>query len=184
MPLFIRRIFTIAWLFLLFCGVASAGEIIYVSGNFNITNGAGIAVAPFQNLTQAQGAGDKLSNYIAQVLGQAGPIRIIRQDQFSTSMSYNRLNPGLPVDRSIAQKIGSQLGVSYVVFGSVVEYNYGLANDGSRTIPITGVDVRVMDVNSGRIVFAGSFIKEGSSGTTLDSVAMDAASAFYERITQ
>lgn len=179
-----RRILLIGWLFLFFCATASAGEIIYASRSFNIAAGAGIAVAPFQNLTQAQSAGDKFSNYIAQALGEAGSVRIIREDQFKIRMSYNRLKPGISVDRSIAQVVGRQLGVNYVVFGSVVEYNYQLSNDGNRTTPIAGVDVRIMDVNSGRIVFAGSFIKEGSPGTQLDSVAMDAADAFNKRIRQ
>lgn len=184
MTVLIRRTIIIGWFFLLFCTSASAGEIIYASGSFNIASGASIIVAPFQNLTKAQGAGDKFSNYIAQALAEAGSMRIVREDQFNTRMSYNRLKPGLPVDRSIAQLVGGQLGIRYVVFGSVVEYSYELSNDGSRTIPIAGIDVRILDVNSGRIIFAGSFIKEGSSGTQLDSVAMDAADAFQKRILQ
>ncbi len=170
---------------LLFSYSAAFGdELVYSQDGFGLAQGSSVAIAPFQDLTRSLAVGDKFAGYIAQALKQEGTIRIIGEDQFKTSLAYNRFKQGLSVDRSIAQKIGQQLGVNYVIFGSVIEYGYELAPDGKKTLPIAGVDVRIVSVNSGRIVFAGSFATEGSPGSQLDNVAMEAAKAFYDRVRQ
>ena len=166
-----------------FCGrPVLAGEIVYSSRGFHIAGGSDIAVAPFQNLTETAGAGENFANDVAESLSRAGVFRIIGTAQFKSRLAYADIGKAAFTDRSIAQVMGRQLGANYVVFGSVVEYGYELADDGSRTIPIAGVDVRIVDVYSGAIVFAGSFVKEGSPGAPLYGVAMDAADAVRERV--
>ncbi len=158
-----------------------ADEFVYAAPGFNLAHGATMAVAPFQNLTQAQSAGDIVSNYIANMFAQSRLFRVYAENLFKIRMPYAGLNPALPVDRSISRKIGQQTGLNYVIFGSVVEYGYQLTPTGSRTLPIVGIDVRIVDINSGRIIFAGSFIKEGVSDASLNSVAMDVVRSFFER---
>lgn len=161
---------------------AGADTLVYAAPGFNLVRGTTIAVAPFQNLTQAQSAGNIVSNDLATTFAQSRLFRVYGENLFTIRMPYAGLNPGLPVDRSIAVKIGRPVGVRYVIIGSVIEYGYQLAPQGSRTLPIVGVDVRIVDIQSGRIVFAGSFVKEGSSGATLDSIAMDIVKEIFGRM--
>ncbi len=163
---------------------AEASELVYLAPNFNLIRGTTIAVAPFQNLTQAQSAGDRVSNYIANTFAQSRMFRVYAENLFTIRMPYAGLSPALPVDRSISMKIGQPIGLKYVIFGSVVEYDYQLTPQGNKTLPIVGVDIRIVDISSGRIIFAGSFVKEGRSGSSLDDVAMDVVRSFYEKVVQ
>ena len=162
-------------------GAVRADSLVYAAPGFYIVQGTTIAVAPFQNLTQAQFAGDRVSNYIATTFARSRMFRVYGENLFQIRMPYAGLNPALPVDRSIAMKIGQPAGLNYVIFGSVVEYGYQLTPQGIRTLPIVGVNVRIVDIHSGRIVFAGSFAKEGASGGTLDGVAKEVVREFYEK---
>jgi curli biogenesis system outer membrane secretion channel CsgG len=159
-----------------------ASELVYFAPGFNLVHGATIAIAPFQNLTQAQSAGDRVSNYIANTFARSRMFRVYAENLFTIRIPYAGLSPALPVDRSISMKIGQPIGLNYVIFGSVVEYDYQLTPQGSRTLPIVGVDIRIVDINSGRIIFAGSFVKEGRSGSSIDDVAMDVVRSFYEKV--
>ena len=165
-------------------GVAGADSLVYAAPGFSLVRGTTMAVAPFQNLTQTQSAGGIVSNDIAITFARSRLFRVYGENLFQIRMPYAGLNPALPVDRSIAMKIGQPIGLNYVIFGSVVEYGYQLTPQGSRTLPIVGVDVRIVDIRSGRIVFAGSFAKEGSSGGTLDGVAKQVVREFYEKAVQ
>lgn len=177
-----KRILVGVIILLSFYGIAVSSELVYVRQGFHLTNGMRVAVAPFQNLTQARNAGNRLANDISQFLRQKKELYVIRQRQLEIGLKYAGLKPGFPVDRSLAQKAGRRVRINYVIFGSVVEYGYELASDGTRTIPIVGVDIRIMNVNSGRIVFAGSFVKEGSSGEPLNIAAMNAVKSFYKSV--
>ncbi len=159
-----------------------AGEIVYAPKGFAVPGGSGIAVAPFQNLTAAQNAGEDFASDISESFSRAGIFRMVGTAQFKGRLVAAGGGRLAFVDRSIAQIVGRELGVNYVVFGSVVEYGYELADDGSRTIPIAGVDVRIVNVDTGTIVFAGSFVKEGSTGTSLYTVAKDVADAVREKV--
>ena len=163
-------------------GGAGADTLVYAAPGFNLVRGTIIAVAPFQNLTKAQFAGNAVSNDLATTFAQSRLFRVYGGNLFTIRMPYAGLNPALPVDRSIAVKIGRPVGVRYVIFGSVIEYGYQLTPQGNRTLPIVGVDVRIVDIQSGSIIFAGSFVKEGSSGSTLESVAMTLVREIFGKV--
>ena len=162
-------------------GAARADSLMYAAPGFSLVRGTTLAVAPFQNLSQMQSAGAVVSNSLANEFVRSRMFRVYGENLFQVRMPYAGLNPALPVDRSIAMKIGQPIGLSYVIFGSVVEYGYQLTPQGSRSLPIVGVDVRIVDIHSGKIVFAGSFAKEGEAGGTLDSVAKRVAREIYEK---
>jgi len=177
-----RNLVLIAGFFFIFQSSVGASELIYSTPGFTLIRGTTIGVAPLQNLTQSGSAGDRVSSLIANIFAESRMFRVYGEDVFKTRMQYNGLNPSLPVDRSISVKIGQQTGMNYVIFGSVIEYGYQLTPQGTRTLPIAGIDIRIVDVSSGKIIFAGSFTKEGTPGTTVDHVAMDAVKAFYEKV--
>ncbi|MGB9735746.1 MAG: hypothetical protein ACP5JP_05275 [bacterium] len=160
---------------------AHADELIYTAPNYNLVRGTTIGVAPFQNLTSAGDAGDIVSNLIANTFAESRAFRVYGENLFKVRMPSAGLNPSLPVDRSISVKIGQQSGLNYVIFGSVIEYDYQLTPQGTKTLPIVGIDARIVDINSGRIIFAGSFIKEGSPGSPLNEVAAKVVRAIYEK---
>ena len=64
------------------------------------------------------------------------------------------------LDNISARKIGKLLGVDTVIFGSVSEYRYKM--DLSE-VPVVGINIRLLDVESGEILWTASKSKAGIS---------------------
>lgn len=182
MKRFLINIFLIFIITFIFRATVKANELIYTAPDFSLIHGTTIAVAPFQNLTSTGNAGDTVSNIITNTFAASRIFRVYNGTLFKTRMADAGLNPALSVDRSISVKIGQQTGLNYVIFGSVIEYGYQLTPQGVKTLPIVGIDARIVDVTTGKIIFAGSFIKEGTPGSDLNELAIKVVNAFYEKV--
>jgi len=57
------------------------------------------------------------------------------------------------LDKTVALRIGKRLGVDTVIYGSVSEYRY---KRGLDEAPVVGINVRMLDVESGKVLWAES----------------------------
>ncbi len=177
-----KKIVITSIIVLSFYGFAKAGELVYRQNHFRLHRGTSIAVAPFQNLTQTENVGNSVADTVSNMMGSKGTFRIIGRNAFTQSMLSAGVGAGSTVDRSIAQKVGQLLGVNFVIIGAVTEYGYELAPDGTKTVPVAGVDIKIVDIGTGNIVFAGSFAEEDSSGTAIEKTVTEAVKDFYSRV--
>ena len=118
-----------------------------------------VAVLPLVNLTPYPHAGQIVGDLIATELYALSEFRIMERTEMVAIMKGSLDDLDEVLERAVAHKIGLQLGVDSVIFGSVTEYRYkrGLNED-----PVVGINVRLLDVPSGEILWAGS--QSGTGG--------------------
>jgi len=138
-----------------------------------------IAVMPFNNLSTDDKAGEKVRNsFVVELLrtGSFGVLDIGETDKLlqSAGLSYSESQNPTPVVNApnapgakpeeipISKKIGDLLHVEAVLVGSVEEYSIDRVGD--QSIPEVSVSVRLLDAETGIIIWASTYTKRGSTG--------------------
>ncbi|MEW5693247.1 MAG: GNA1162 family protein [Candidatus Hydrogenedentota bacterium] len=112
-----------------------------------------IAVIPFRNASGIGGAGIRVSeSFVVQLLkiGRYEVIERTRIDQILNEQKFSQLNI---VDQETAIKIGKIAGVDAVLIGTVTEYRDMWEGE---TPPEVGANVRLIDIETGAILWAAS----------------------------
>jgi polysaccharide biosynthesis protein PelC len=133
-----------------------------------------IAIMPFNNLTTDDKAGEKVRNsFVVELLrtGSFGVLDTGETDRIlrSAGYLYNEIQdlqtPKSEDDKisiPLSKKIGDTLHVQAVLAGSVEEYSIKRVDD--QEIPEVSVSVRLLDAETGIIIWASTYTKRGSSG--------------------
>ncbi|MDO3388657.1 CsgG/HfaB family protein [Gilvimarinus sp. SDUM040013] len=124
--------------------------------------GPRIAVVDFENKSQHGGwrVGRGAADMLTTELVKGTDYDIFERDRLTSIMEEQNLGSSGRVDPATAAKIGKIIGVQYIVTGSVTEYGQSQAGGGGGGVHVgkkgyhATVDVRVVDVNSSRILFA------------------------------
>ncbi len=123
-----------------------------------------VAILPFVNLTTNPKAGKIITDLMVSKLYSVPNFQIMEQtalnEKIKKSKEYKEDYFEDMLDTISAQKIGKLLGVDTVIFGSVSEYRYKM--DLSE-VPVVGINIRLLDVESGKILWTASKSKTGRS---------------------
>lgn len=141
-------------------GCSGGATTIHQASFSTVTIAPKVAVLPLVNLTTYPNAG--------QILGEVLYAELKSMPSWTlqdSSVAWNHLaksgqDPDETLTRVQARKVGQELGVDLIVFGSVTEYRYKRDLDQE---PAVGVIVSVMDVASGQTVFSATVSRIGSS---------------------
>jgi len=111
-----------------------------------------VAVLRFSNFSRQKDAGKILGYQLSTVLATQRFIVIPTEatDEFVAGLGDFEL------DRRVAQQLGRELDVRYVLYGSVVEYSYLRRAVKGFKEPVVGLTARLVEVNTGRVVWAKS----------------------------
>ncbi len=121
-----------------------------------------IAIMDFENRAQygdwriGRGAADILTTELVKNTDY----EVFERERLNAVMQEQNLGNGARFDNSTAAKIGKLIGVQYIVTGAVTEYGESRSGGGGGGINVgkkgyyASVDVRIVDVNTGRILFA------------------------------
>lgn len=111
------------------------------------------AVLPLANLTGHPHAGRIVGDLLITELYAATSLQLLEQTQVQTHLKADDGDWDEALERQTALELGERLGVDTVIFGSVSEYRYkrGLDED-----PVVGINLRMLDVPSRQILWAGS----------------------------
>lgn len=125
-----------------------------------------VGVLPFASLTNDRLAGDKMSSAFTSHLLFARNFNVAEPGQFlaayTTAIGANTSPPiGLPLDK--LKSLGEAAGVQAIFEGTVRDYNEG-ANAGR---PLISVEVRLVDVGTGTIVWSTSLTRRGGAAVPL-----------------
>lgn len=124
--------------------------------------GSRIAIMDFENRAQygdwriGQGASDILTTELVKTTDY----EIFERDKLASVMREQDLGNGARFDNATAAKIGKLIGVQYIVTGAVTEYGESSSGGGGGGVNVgkkgyfASVDVRIVDANTGRILFA------------------------------
>jgi hypothetical protein len=116
------------------------------------------AVLPLVNLTTHPHAGRIVGDLLTTEMYASAGFRIMESTEMLERLKGEEEDLDRVLDRAVAARVGRRLGVDVVLFGSVTEYRYkrGLDED-----PVVGINIRMLDVKSGRILWVGSKSETG-----------------------
>ncbi len=113
-----------------------------------------LAVAPFANHTEKKNAGDLVAQEIASVLLTSERFNVIAPSEVQQLLRIMNV-PEEPMNTTtLAERYGGLLGVQGVLVGSVLEFDHkDLTPRTSDKEPVVGFIARLVDVQSGRVVW-------------------------------
>jgi curli biogenesis system outer membrane secretion channel CsgG len=130
-----------------------------------------VAVMDFENKAQYGGwrVGRGASDILMTELAKTGKFSVMERDKLASVIKEQDLGASGRFDPSTAARIGKLIGVEYIVTGAVTEYGQSASGGGGGGVHVgkkgyhASVDVRMVDANTGEIVFADSASASKSS---------------------
>lgn len=137
----------------------------YMHPSLDISYVEKVAVMPFENHTREQYAQEKMKEVFIIELLAAGAFDVVEPGEVSKAMAES----GVRLDSSSLnvediKKVGQALQVQALFFGAVEEYRE--IRVGNTTSPEVSVSLRMVDVESGSIVWSVSHTRGGAGWKT------------------
>jgi TolB-like protein len=146
---------------------ATAGcSTIDVAPRADLDRSARWAVLPLANQTETPGAGQRAAAVIEGVLHTRGITQLARPPATLGAESLFEPADAASADKALAWARSAD--VRYAVTGTVTEWRYKVGVDGE---PAVGLSLQVIDLGSGRTVWAATGGRSGWSREALSAVA-------------
>lgn len=159
--------------------------------------GVKMAILSFDNLSKTQGAGKSMENMVLTEFLKNSPVRIIDPGEVAAALSEERVRLATSIPKETVQALGKKLGVDLFMVGVVHEYEMQMASGagGSGQVPFIAITLRIIDANTGDIVWAINAARSGSDRETVfgigkiqslntlaDDIAKQIATAFADSL--
>jgi curli biogenesis system outer membrane secretion channel CsgG len=129
-----------------------------------------VGVVDFENKTAygQSGLGGAAADILITEITKTGKFIVIDRQKLDKLMDEQKLGQTGAIDPATAAKMGKILGLNAIVTGAIS--NYGVSQQGtvlskSQVVDVT-IDIRVVDVESGQVLYADSGKGEGSTGNS------------------
>jgi curli biogenesis system outer membrane secretion channel CsgG len=148
------------------CGCGSA-PLVFLNRSFDFNYIESVAVFPFENLSQSQGAGQQATLMFVTEMLSLGSFDVVEMGE--TSKALTELNqarsggaptPGTLDVQQIIQ-LGKRLKVQGLIFGTVGESV--VLRSGGYSAPTITMDLRMVETETGTTVWAASHTESGSN---------------------
>jgi len=137
----------------------------YIKPDLNVSDVKSIAMLPFDNISGYQDAGKKVENLLLTELVRTEMFKIAEMGEVEKSLRNLRIRTTSEIDLDKLQKLGKQLNVQAVIMGSVDEYE--LRQERNETVPVVSITARMLDVQTGDIIWAISHTHDGNDRETV-----------------
>lgn len=127
-----------------------------------------VAVIPFQSQAVEPRAGEKVTDTFAIEMMARSPWQVVDLAQVAAALRAAQLEDPSRLSAADIQRLGAALGVEAIVCGSVDEYAMGTTPE--ATFPVVAVSVRLVDVATGSVLWAGQCAGNGRSVAPIISV--------------
>ncbi len=136
----------------------------FVGGNLKGGEGARMAILSFDNLSSAQGAGKSMESLVLIEFLKRSPVKIVDPGEVAAVLSKERIRIATSIPKETIRTLGTELGVGLLMMGVVHQYDMETASGaaGSGNIPVVAVTVRIIDAESGDIVWASTATRRGN----------------------
>ncbi|PLX50881.1 MAG: hypothetical protein C0613_02285 [Desulfobulbaceae bacterium] len=120
-----------------------------------------IAVLPLQNNSNDEYAPERVRNItMTQVLGR-GIFDVVDKGVVDSLLHEEAIDPGKPLDRQALRRLGQRLNVQAVMLGTIDLADEG--RKGSVVYPLLSVTMRLLEVESGLVIWQASASASGDS---------------------
>ncbi len=137
----------------------------YLRSDVTISHTKSMAVIPFDNISGHPDAGKKAVNLLLTELVHTELFKIADTGEVESSLRRLRIRTTAEMDLSKLRTLGEQLQVQTIIIGSVDEYE--LRQEGRGVIPIVAVNARMLDAQTGDILWAISHVHDGNDWETV-----------------
>lgn len=121
-----------------------------------------VAVMPFDNVAKDKDAGVKVRELFVTGLYASGTFKdIVDEGEMFEVMKKLKLRETDNFSKDAIKTLGDNLGVGAIIFGTVVEYN-----ERSAKGALFAVSIRMVDVETGQILWLGNASKEGGGSVS------------------
>jgi len=137
----------------------------YRGGIASVAEGARIAVLPLVNFSRDERAPDIVGTSLVVELLATNRFTVVDPGLVEEHILSNRLRLTDRLPLESLQKIGADLGVEYVIVGSVNEF--GMMPKANEALPTVSFAVRMVSCSTGAIVWAATHSKRGDDAESM-----------------
>ena len=142
-------------------GCSGMGSTVFVHRDYNFNFVEKVAVVPFENLSNDQGASARITHLFITELLAADAFDIVEPGEVLVAISKLSLTRTDMLSEEQAKQLGKELGVQGLILGAVNESS-GLRSAGNNETVVT-LDVRMVETESAQTVWSATQT-EGSKG--------------------
>jgi hypothetical protein len=148
------------------CGGGSLDP--FASQSLKGGEGVRMAILPFDNLSDDQGAGKTMENLALVEFLKRTQSKILDPGEVSAGLLQERIRLATSIPKETIQSLGGKLGVDMFLIGVVHEYGMQRSSGagGSGEIPVVSLTLRIIDAETGDIVWAISSARRGNDRET------------------
>ena len=120
-----------------------------------------VAVMPFENLTTERNAGERVRDVVMTMLQATGAMYVVPPGEVGRGISRTTLeDPESPTPEEVVA-LAKSVEADAIITGAVLEY--GQARSGSASANVVSVSLRMMEAETGRVVWSASSTRGGVS---------------------
>lgn len=142
-------------------GCSGMGSTVFVHRDYNFNFVEKVAVIPFENLSNDQGASARITHLFITELLAADAFDIVEPGEVLVALSKLSLTRTDMLSEDQAKQLGNILGVQGVILGAVNESS-GL-NSANNNETVVTLDIRMVETESAQTVWSATHT-EGSKG--------------------
>ncbi len=136
---------------------------VYTSNEFKLHGEIRVAVLPFDNLTDAEGAARHVHDIFTVELLKTGKFSVVDPGEVEGVLTSERIRFISELSSEQTRKIASDLNVSALIEGTVLEYGIRQVQGYNVTeVPFISLLVKMVDAGSGKILWASSYSRNGN----------------------
>jgi len=123
-----------------------------------------VAILPFENLSKEEGAGDIAGNLFLVKMLHTGAFIIADPGLVEEALSTEGVRLTAHIPLSNLQGLGKKLDIPLILMGSVLEDEMQVLSGvgGGGQVPSVSVTVRLLEVSTGRVLWADAQSKRGT----------------------
>lgn len=136
----------------------------FASTQLKTREGARMAILPLDNLSKTPNTGRSLDNVILIEFLKRSPLTIVDPGEVAAALSEVRIRLATAISKENVQILGKKLGVDYFLVGIVHDYDMQTLSGagGSGQVPAISITLRLIDANTGDIVWATNYTRRGN----------------------
>jgi len=171
------------------CAGRRPAEVTYHDPNMDFSLVQKVAVLPFENLTTANTAAERVRDVFMTMMQATGSSYIIPPGEVARGVDRASVaRPTTPTTEDVVN-LGKVIGVDAVITGVVREY--GEVRMGSSSAGVVSVSLQMMETGTGKVVWSASATRGGvdaadrlfgGGGQPMDQVTADAVRDLLDRL--
>ena len=171
------------------CAARKSAEVTFRDPKMDFSLVQKVAVLPFENLTTANTAAERVRDVFMTMMQATGSSYVIPAGEVARGVDRASVaRPTMPTPEDVVN-LGKVIGVDAVVTGVVREY--GEVRSGSSSAGVVSVSLQMMETGTGKVVWSASATRGGvdaadrlfgGGGQPMDQVTADAVRDLLDRL--